>query len=60
MHLKAIIHSAEESGYWAEVPEIPGCLTQGETLEELHANLREAIVGCLAIDLPGDEGAKSD
>ena len=49
MMFKAIIHDAHEGGYWAEVPALPGCFTQGETLEELHANLREAIRGCLAV-----------
>lgn len=44
MKLKAIIHEAEEGGYWAEVPALPGCVTQGETREELEGNLREAIV----------------
>jgi predicted RNase H-like HicB family nuclease len=48
MRIKAIVHSAEEGGYWAEVPAIPGCATQGETMEELLANLREAIEGCLS------------
>jgi predicted RNase H-like HicB family nuclease len=48
MNLKAIIHEAEEGGYWAEVPSLPGCVTQGETMEELNANLREAIEGWLA------------
>jgi predicted RNase H-like HicB family nuclease len=43
MKLKAIIHEAEEGGFWAEVPSLPGCLTQGETMEELEANLHEAI-----------------
>jgi predicted RNase H-like HicB family nuclease len=43
MTLKAIIHDAEEGGFWAEVPALPGCLTQGETLAEVKANLREAI-----------------
>jgi predicted RNase H-like HicB family nuclease len=51
MKLKAIVHDAEEGGFWAEVPAIPGCVSQGETMEELLANLREAIEGCLAIDL---------
>ena len=51
MKLKAIIHDAEEGGFWAEVPAIPGCVSQGETMEELLANLREAIEGCLAIDV---------
>jgi predicted RNase H-like HicB family nuclease len=49
--LKAIVHKAEEGGYWAEVPAIPGCVTQGETLAELRANIREAIQGCLSVDL---------
>jgi predicted RNase H-like HicB family nuclease len=43
MKLKVIIHEAEEGGFWAEVPALPGCFTQGETLEELQANIREAI-----------------
>jgi predicted RNase H-like HicB family nuclease len=48
MNLKAVIHKAEEGGYWAEVPALPGCVTQGETLEEIESNLREAIEGWLA------------
>lgn len=50
MKIKIIVHEAEEGGYWAEVPAIPGCVSQGETLEELDDNIREAIVGCLAVD----------
>jgi predicted RNase H-like HicB family nuclease len=49
MIIKAIIHDAEEGGYWAEVPALPGCFTQGKTLEELHNSLLEAIRGCLAV-----------
>lgn len=49
MVFKAIIHDAEEGSYWAEVPALPGCVTEGETLTELHDNLREAIKGCLAV-----------
>ena len=45
MKLKIIVHNAEEGGYWAEVPAIPGCATQGDTFEELLANLYEAIEG---------------
>lgn len=48
MKLKAIIHEAEEGGYWAEVPALPGCVTQGETKEEIEANIHEAIEGWLA------------
>ena len=51
MKIKVIVHEAEEGGFWAEVPAIPGCATQGETMEELMANLREAIEGCLSVDV---------
>jgi predicted RNase H-like HicB family nuclease len=40
---EAVIHVEPEGGYWAEVPELPGCFTQGGTLEELYRNLAEAI-----------------
>jgi len=43
MNLKAIIHEAEEGGFWAEVPALPGCVTQGESIPEVEINLREAI-----------------
>lgn len=51
MKLKVIIHEAEEGGYWAEVPGIPGCATQGDTFEELLVNIYEAVEGCLSVDL---------
>ena len=38
-----VVHKAEEGGYWAEVPALPGCLTQGETLDEVMAAAKEAI-----------------
>jgi len=47
MKLQVVVHEAEEGGYWAEVPAIPGCATQGETFEELLRNLYEAVEGCL-------------
>ena len=50
MNIQAIVHEAEEGGYWAEVPAIPGCATQGETLEELRKNLYEAVMGCLSVE----------
>ncbi len=40
-----VVHEAEEGGYWAEVPAMPGCATQGDSIEELMANLLEAIEG---------------
>ena len=51
MKIRAIIHEAEEGGFWAEVPSIPGCATQGETMEELLSNLQDAVEGCLAIEV---------
>ena len=51
MKLKVIVHESEEGGYWAEVPAIRGCATQGETFEELLQNLYEAIEGCLSVDV---------
>ena len=51
MKLKVVIHEAEEGGYWAEVPAIPGCATQGETFEELLKNIYEAVEGCLSVDV---------
>ncbi len=51
MKLKVVVHEAEEGGYWAEVPSIPGCATQGDTFEELLTNLYEAIEGCLSVDV---------
>lgn len=43
MTLRAIVHKAEEGGFWAEVPALPGCNTQGETEDEIRTNLQEAI-----------------
>jgi len=60
MKLKIIVHEAEEGGFWAEVPAIPGCATQGETMKELRANLHEAIEGCLSIDVSDYELSKKD
>ncbi len=51
MKLKVIVHEAEEGGFWAEVPSIPGCATQGDSFEELLKNLYEAVEGCLSVDI---------
>ena len=60
MTIKAVVHKAEEGGFWAEVPALPGCVTQGETMTELRENLREAIEGWLEAGTPdsaeGQEG----
>lgn len=60
MKLKVIIHEAEEGGYWAEVPAILGCATQGETFEELLSNIYEAVEACLSIDLEQIEISETD
>ncbi|MGR3278010.1 type II toxin-antitoxin system HicB family antitoxin [Acaryochloris marina] len=49
MKIKAVIHSAEEGGYWAEVPALPGCITEGDTKDEVINNLRDAIEGWLDV-----------
>ncbi|MBU1054866.1 MAG: type II toxin-antitoxin system HicB family antitoxin [Proteobacteria bacterium] len=51
MKLKTIIHEAEEGGFWAEVPSIPGCATQGDTFDELLENIYEAVEACLSVDI---------
>ncbi len=50
MKLKVVIHKAEEGGFWAEVPSIPGCVTQGDTWEELLQNIYEATDACLSVE----------
>lgn len=52
MKLKIVVHQAEEGGYWAEVPAIPGCVSQGESFDELLRNVREAVEGCLSVNVP--------
>lgn len=56
MKLKVVIHEAEEGGYWAKVPAISGCATQGDSFEELLGNLCEAVEGCLSVDAPATDG----
>ncbi|WP_417909272.1 type II toxin-antitoxin system HicB family antitoxin [Candidatus Electronema sp. PJ] len=51
MKLKVVIHEAEEGGYWAEVPTIPGCVTQGETFDELLSNIYDAVEACLTTEI---------
>lgn len=51
MKLKVIVHEAEEGGYWAEVPALPGCVTQAESFDDLLMNLYEAVDGCLSVDM---------
>ena len=43
MRYSVVVHGAEEGGFWVEVPALPGCYSQGESLEETLQNVREAI-----------------
>ena len=54
MEFNIVVHRAEEGGYWAEVPAIAGCVSQGESFGDLLRNVREAVDGCLSVDLPDD------
>lgn len=60
MKIKVVVHEAEEGGFWAEVPAIPGCASQGETMEELLHNIQEAIEGCLSVDIAEPKRGSGD
>jgi predicted RNase H-like HicB family nuclease len=44
-----VIHEDPDGGFWGEVPALPGCYSQGETVDELKRNIREAIGGVLEV-----------
>ena len=54
----AIVHEAEEGGYWAEVPELPGCITEADTLDELKVMLKDAITGYLEVASENDKAVE--
>ena len=60
MRLKVIIHEAEEGGFWAEAPALPGCVSQGDTRAEVEMNIREAIIGWLSAEDENAEIASCD
>ena len=43
MEYSVVVHRAEEGGFWVNVPALPGCYSQGETVDEALGNVREAI-----------------
>jgi predicted RNase H-like HicB family nuclease len=49
MTFKAVIHPEPAGGFWGEVPALPGCYSQAETVPELLNNLKEAAAGCLEV-----------
>ncbi len=50
MKFDVILHK-EDNGYWAEVPALKGCYTQGDTIDEIKDNIKEAITAWLSVDL---------
>jgi predicted RNase H-like HicB family nuclease len=44
-----VVHEEPEGGFWAEVPALPGCYSQGESIAELMENVRDAITGVLEV-----------
>jgi predicted RNase H-like HicB family nuclease len=44
-----VIHEDPDGGFWGEVPALPGCYSQGETIDDLKYNIREAIAGVLEV-----------
>jgi predicted RNase H-like HicB family nuclease len=42
-----VVHPDETGGYWTEVPALPGCVSQGETIEEAIEMTKDAIEGVL-------------
>jgi predicted RNase H-like HicB family nuclease len=53
-----VIHEDPEGGFWAEVPALPGCYSQGETVDKLKHNIREAIAGI--VEVLREEGREPD
>ncbi len=50
---RAVIHREPQGGYWGEVPELPGCFSQGDTLDAIYSNLTEAVACHLGVDQVG-------
>ena len=49
MDYTILIHQAEEGGFWSEIPALPGCYSQGETIDETLRNTKEAIEAYLLV-----------
>ncbi|MCG9966872.1 type II toxin-antitoxin system HicB family antitoxin [Pelotomaculum terephthalicicum JT] len=52
---KVVLYPAEEGGYAVEIPELPGCISQGQTLEEAYEMIQDAKKGWLDIALQDGE-----
>lgn len=51
----ALIRAAEEGGYWVDFPDFPGCITQGDTLDEARAMAEDALAGHVEVMLEEGE-----
>ena len=60
MKLKVLIHPAEEGGFWAEAPALPGCVSEGDTFDETLTNIREAMEGWLEVAAERRPAATAD
>ena len=60
MVIRVLVHVAEEGGFWADVPSLPGCFTQADSLSELKKRAKEAIEAYLGIgeEEPVPEGVE--
>jgi predicted RNase H-like HicB family nuclease len=50
MRVKVRVYEAEEGGFWAVVPGLPNCVSEGETLEEVQRNIAEALQGLAEVE----------
>ena len=48
-HYAVVIHKDPEGGHWGEVPALPGCYSQGETVDDPERDIREAITGVVEV-----------
>jgi predicted RNase H-like HicB family nuclease len=55
MRVKVRIYDAEEGGYWAVIPGIPNCVSEGETVDEVTRNIAEALQALASVEEYGPE-----
>ena len=56
MTFTVLVHEDETGGYWGECLELPGCISQGDTLDDMDYNIREAIELVLEVKIEdGDD-----
>ena len=55
MRVKVRVYEGEEGGFWAVVPGLPNCISEGETLEEVQRNVAEALAALAEVEDCGPE-----